>query len=224
MYGQRRPRRCRRASRRHDRRRSPVGGVAVEAAGWTRACTRLSPLHPTRANALTDEARPSSSSWLHIPGRATGETGMDNYWPGWLDGCAARPPKQRDASPAHRPGQEDRQAADDPQPRRRRRAVLERAAGRRRAADGDLPLFLVGRRDGADVRRRGWVLSLSGTVSFRNARALHEAAALIPGRTAARGDRCAVPDPASLPRGAERAVLPALHGARAGGRRGQDRR
>jgi TatD DNase family protein len=26
----------------------------------------------------------------------------------------------------------------------------------------------------------GWVLSLSGTVSFRNARALHEAAALIP--------------------------------------------
>ena len=41
----------------------------------------------------------------------------------------------------------------------------------------------------------GWVLSLSGTVSFRNAHDLRAAAALVPRPAAAGGDRRAVSDP-----------------------------
>ena len=67
------------------------------------------------------------------------------------------------------------------------------------------------------------MLSLSGTVSFRNAHALREAAALIPRRAAAGGDGRAVSDAASVPRRAERAVLPAVHRARAGRYRGPAR-
>ena len=45
----------------------------------------------------------------------------------------------------------------------------------------------------------GWLVSLSGTVSFRNARELREAVPLIPVDAAAGGDGCAVSDAASVP-------------------------
>ena len=71
----------------------------------------------------------------------------------------------------------------------------------------------------------GYVLSFAGTVTFRNAPALHEAARLVPAGPVPRRDRRAVPDPAPVPWAAERAVLRRLH--RAGtwrGSRGERRR
>ena len=46
-------------------------------------------LHPTRADALTDAARAELESLAGDPRVvAVGETGLDLYWPGRLDGCA----------------------------------------------------------------------------------------------------------------------------------------
>jgi len=110
---------------------------------------------------------------------AIGETGMDNYWPGRLDGCAT-PGEQRDAFAWHidlakRTGKplmiHNRDADAD---------VLDVLR-----AEGAPPtvIFHCFSSDAQMARTcvdAGWVLSFSGTVSFRNARALHEAAALIP--------------------------------------------
>ena len=58
-------------------------------------------LHPTRANALTDEARTELERLAAHPRVvAIGETGMDMYWPGNLDGCA-EPAEQREAFAWH---------------------------------------------------------------------------------------------------------------------------
>ena len=110
---------------------------------------------------------------------AVGETGLDNYWPGRLDGCATRS-EQRDAFAWHidlakRTGKplmiHNRDADAD---------VLDVLR-----AEGAPPTVIFHCfSSGAEMARTcvdaGWVLSLSGTVSFRNARALHEAATLIP--------------------------------------------
>ncbi len=58
-------------------------------------------LHPTRANALTDAARAEIERLAAQPRVvAVGETGMDMYWPGRLDGCA-QPDVQREAFAWH---------------------------------------------------------------------------------------------------------------------------
>ena len=62
----------------------------------------------------------------------------------------------------------------------------------------------------------GWVISLSGTVSFKNARDLREAAALVPPDQLLVETDAPFLTPHPVPRGAERAVLPAVHGAGAG--------
>ena len=197
----------------------------TEAADWDPRVYAAVALHPTRANALTDEAKTVIERLAGHPRVvAVGETGMDNYWPGKLDGCAT-PAEQRDAFAWHidlakRTGKplmiHNRDADAD---------VLDVLR-----AEGAPPtvIFHCFSSDAEMARTcvdAGWVLSLSGTVSFRNAHALREAATLIPARAAAGGDRRAVSDPASVPRRAERAVLPALHGAGAGrGRRAARRR
>lgn len=137
-------------------------------------------LHPTRADALTDEAKAVIERLAAHPRVvAVGETGLDMYWPGKLDGCA-EPATQRDAFAWHidlakRTGKplmiHNRDADAD---------VLDVLT-----AEGapDTVIFHCFSSD-ADMARTcvasGWLLSLSGTVSFRNATALREAASLIP--------------------------------------------
>lgn len=137
-------------------------------------------LHPTRAGALDDAARAEIERLaVHPRVVAVGETGMDLYWPGRLDGCA-EPAAQREAFAWHielakrcgKPLMIHNREADA--------AVLDVLA-----AEGapDSVIFHCFSSDAAMARRcvdGGWLLSLSGTVSFRNARALREAVPLIP--------------------------------------------
>ncbi|OBK22041.1 DNAase [Mycobacterium asiaticum] len=137
-------------------------------------------LHPTRTDALDEAARAEIKRLAAHPRVvAVGETGMDMYWPGRLDGCA-QPEVQREAFAWHidlakRTGkplmihnrQADREVLD----------VLR--------AEGAPPtvIFHCFSSDSEMARTcvaAGWLLSLSGTVSFRNARDLREAVPLIP--------------------------------------------
>ena len=153
---------------------------AVAAAGWDDRVYAAVALHPTRANALDDEARAEIERLAADPRVvAIGETGMDMFWPGRLEGCA-EPAEQREAFAWHidlakrsgKPLMIHNRDADD--------AVLDVLA-----AEGapETVIFHCFSSDAQMARTcvdAGWVLSLSGTVSFRNAHALREAAALIP--------------------------------------------
>ena len=175
-------------------RAAAVGVLAVvtiaddlDSARWVTRATEWDPrvfaavaLHPTRANALTDQARAEIERLAAHPRVvAVGETGMDLYWPGRLDGCAP-PDIQREAFAWHidlakrigKPLMIHNREADA--------EVLDVLA-----AEGapETVIFHCFSSDSAMARRcvdAGWLLSLSGTVSFRNARALREAVPLIP--------------------------------------------
>jgi TatD DNase family protein len=159
----------------------------LESARWAAGATEWDPrlyaavaLHPTRADALTDAARAEIERLAGHPRVvAVGETGMDLYWPGKLDGCAD-PSAQREAFAWHidlakrtgKPLMIHNRDADA--------AVLDVLT-----AEGapDTVIFHC-YSSGPEMARTcidaGWLLSLSGTVSFRNARELREAARLIP--------------------------------------------
>ncbi|MDT5017198.1 MAG: TatD DNase family protein [Mycobacterium sp.] len=137
-------------------------------------------LHPTRADALTEEAKAVIEGLAQHPRVvAVGETGMDMYWPGKLDGCA-EPATQRDAFAwqidlAKRTGKplliHNREADAE---------VLDVLA-----AEGapETVIFHCFSSDAQMARTcvaNGWLHSLAGTVSFRNAHGLREAASLIP--------------------------------------------
>ncbi|CDO90561.1 DNAase [Mycobacterium triplex] len=152
----------------------------TRAAGWDRRVYAAVALHPTRAEALDDAARAEIERLVADPRVvAVGETGMDLYWPGRLDGCAA-PEVQREAFAWHidlakrcgKPLMIHNRDADA--------AVLDVLD-----AEGapDVVIFHCFSSDSAMARRcadAGWFISLSGTVSFRNARALREAVPLVP--------------------------------------------
>ncbi len=137
-------------------------------------------LHPTRANTLSDAARAEIEHLAAHPRVvAIGETGMDLYWPGKLDGCA-EPKDQREAFAWHidlakrtgKPLMIHNRQADAP--------VLDvlRAEG---APDTVIfHCFSSGRAMARACIDAGWLVSLSGTVSFRNARELREAVPMIP--------------------------------------------
>jgi TatD DNase family protein len=152
----------------------------TRAAEWDRRVYAAVALHPTRAGALNDAARAEIERLVAHPRVvAVGETGMDLYWPGRLDGCAP-PDVQREAFAWHidlakrcgKPLMIHNREADA--------EVLDVLA-----AEGapDVVIFHCFSSDSAMARRcvdSGWLLSLSGTVSFHNARALREAVRLIP--------------------------------------------
>lgn len=152
----------------------------TRAADWDRRVYAAVALHPTRADALDDAARAEIERLVAHPRVvAVGETGLDLYWPGRLAGCA-EPNVQREAFAWHidlarrcgKPLMIHNRAADAD--------VLDVLA-----AEGapDAVIFHCFSSDAAMARRcvdAGWLLSLSGTVSFRNARALREAVTLIP--------------------------------------------
>ena len=159
----------------------------LAAAGWAAAAADADDrvyaavaLHPTRADALTDQAKAELEALASRPRVvAVGETGLDLYWPGKLEGCAT-PAEQREAFAWHidlakrtgKPLMIHNRDADA--------EVLDvlRAEG---APDSVIfHCFSSGPEMARTCVDAGWVLSLSGTVSFRNARDLHEAARLIP--------------------------------------------
>ena len=152
----------------------------TEAADWDARVYAAVALHPTRADALTEEAKTVIERLAEHPRVvAIGETGMDMYWPGKLEGCA-EPAAQRDAFAWHidlakRTGKplmiHNREADAE---------VLDVLSAE--GAPGTV-IFHCFSSDGAMARTcvaNGWLLSLAGTVSFKNAHALREAAALIP--------------------------------------------
>lgn len=153
---------------------------AAAAADWDPRVYAAVALHPTRAGALTDEARAVLEGLASHPRVvAIGETGMDLYWPGRLEGCA-EPAEQRDAFAWHidlakrtgKPLMIHNRDADD--------AVLDVL----RAEGAPETVIFHCFSSGATMARacidEGWLLSLSGTVSFKNALDLREAAPLIP--------------------------------------------
>jgi TatD DNase family protein len=153
---------------------------ACEAAGWDPRVYAAVALHPTRAGELDDSARIEVERLAAGPRVvAVGETGLDYYWPGKLDGCAS-PEVQRDAFAWHidlakRLGKplmiHDRDAHDDVL------AVL--------ATEGapETVIFHCFSGDAQMARAcadAGYHMSFAGPVTFKNARELREAAVLTP--------------------------------------------
>jgi TatD DNase family protein len=138
-------------------------------------------LHPTRANTLDDAARAELEKLAAAPRAvAVGETGLDYYWPGRMDGCAS-PEQQRDAFAWHielakrldKPVMiHDRDAHDDVL------AVL-RAEGAP-AAGVIFHCFSGGPELARACSDAGYLMSFAGTITFKNAAELRAAAALAP--------------------------------------------
>lgn len=153
---------------------------AVQAAHWDDRVYAAVALHPTRADALTGPARAEIERLAADPRVvAIGETGMDLYWPGRLDGCAP-PEAQREAFAWHiglakrtgKPLMIHNRDADV--------EVLEVLEVEGAPATVIFHCFSSGPQMARACLDAGWILSLSGTVSFRNAHDLREAASLIP--------------------------------------------
>ncbi|MFE2961495.1 TatD family hydrolase [Nocardia tengchongensis] len=153
---------------------------AVQAANWDDRVYAAVALHPTRANHLDDAAKAELERLAADPRVvAVGETGLDYYWPGKLEGCA---------------GIEEQVEGF------RWHIDLAKRLGKplmihNREADHDLLAVLIdeGAPDevifhcfSSDANmamacvEEGFVLSFSGTVSFKNAHELREAAKLVP--------------------------------------------
>ncbi len=152
----------------------------TEAADWDSRVYAAVALHPTRANALTEEAKTVIERLAEHPRVvAIGETGLDMYWPGRLEGCA-EPAEQREAFAWHI---DLAKRTGKPLMIHNRDADAEVLDVLRAEGAPETVIFHCFSSDAAMARTcvaGGWLLSLSGTVSFRNAHALREAAALIP--------------------------------------------
>ncbi len=159
----------------------------LDSARWVQQAVQWDPrvygavaLHPTRTDALTDAARSEIERLVAHPRVvAVGETGMDMYWPGRLEGCAS-PDVQREAFAWHidlakrtgKPLMIHNREAD--------REVLDVLRAEGAPETVIFHCFSSGSEMARTCAEAGWLLSLSGTVSFRNARDLREAVPLIP--------------------------------------------
>ena len=152
----------------------------VQASSWDDRVFAAVALHPTRTATMTDADRAELERLVrHARVVAVGETGLDYYWTR-VDPACSPPEKQREAYRWHidlakRVGKplmiHDRDAHDDVL------AVLEQEG------PPHTVVFHCFSGDAAMARtciEAGYVLSFSGTVTFRNARALREAAVLVP--------------------------------------------
>lgn len=152
----------------------------VQASSWDARVFAAVALHPTRTATMTDADRAELERLARQPRVvAVGETGLDYYWTRVDSGCPS-PETQREAYRWHidlakRVGKplmiHDRDAHGDVL------AVLEQEGPPRTV------VFHCFSGDAAMARAcvdAGYVLSFSGTVTFRNARALREAAVLVP--------------------------------------------
>jgi TatD DNase family protein len=153
---------------------------AAQAAQWDPRVYAAVALHPTRANALTDAARDEIARLAEQPRVvAVGETGMDLFWPGRLEGCAD-PAEQREAFAWHidlakrtgKPLMIHNRDADS--------AVLDVLLAEGAPDTVIFHCFSSGPEMARQCIDAGWLLSISGTVSFKNAKELREAARLIP--------------------------------------------
>ncbi|NLG55320.1 MAG: TatD family hydrolase [Rhodococcus sp.] len=153
---------------------------AVDAARWDERVYAAVAIHPTRANVLDEPVRAEIERLASDPRVvAVGETGLDFFWPGKLEGCAE---------------------VDEQVEGFRWHIDLAKRLGKPlmiHNRDADADVLRVLREEGApetvifhcfssgpEMAREcidaGYVLSFSGTVSFKNAKALREAATLVP--------------------------------------------
>ncbi|MBJ8340521.1 TatD family hydrolase [Antrihabitans sp. YC3-6] len=153
---------------------------AVDAAQWDKRVFAAVAIHPTRANVLDDVTKAEIERLARDPRTvAVGETGLDYYWPGKLEGCADIA-EQVEGFRWH----------IDLAKRLRKPLMIHN-----READHDLlavlldegaPQTVIFHCFSSDANmatacvEAGYILSFSGTVSFKNARELHEAAKLVP--------------------------------------------
>ena len=153
---------------------------AAGATEWDDRLYAAVALHPTRAQHLDDDARAEIERLAAHPRVvAVGETGIDLYWPGRLDGCAT-PERQREAFAWHidlakrigKPLMIHNREADE--------VVLDVLRAEGAPETVIFHCFSSGPQMARVCLDAGWLLSLSGTVSFKNSHALREAAALIP--------------------------------------------
>lgn len=157
-----------------------AAGWAVQAATWDPRVYAAVALHPTRADALTDDARAELERLAAEPKVvAIGETGMDLYWPGRLDVCA-HPDVQREAFAWHI---DLAKRTGKPLMIHNREADAEVLDVLRAEGAPETVIFHCFS-SGPEMARTcvdaGWIISLSGTVSFKNATDLREAATLVP--------------------------------------------
>jgi TatD DNase family protein len=152
----------------------------TRAAEWDPRVYAAVALHPTRADALTEAARAEIERLAAHPRVvAIGETGMDLYWPGKLEGCA-EPAVQREAFAWHI---ELAKRTGKPLMIHNREADTEVLDVLRAEGAPDTVIFHCFSSGEALARacvEAGWLVSLSGTVSFRNARELRAAVPLVP--------------------------------------------
>lgn len=153
---------------------------AVTAAHWDPRVYAAVALHPTRANALDDATRAELEK-LAADERvvAVGETGLDYYWPGKLDGCAA----VEDQVEGFRWHIDLAKRLDKPLMIHNREADHDVLAV---LLDEGAPETVIFHCFSSDANMaqacvaEGYVLSFSGTVSFKNAHELRDAATLVP--------------------------------------------
>ncbi|MDV6275234.1 TatD family hydrolase [Rhodococcus erythropolis] len=153
---------------------------AVDAAQWDSRVYAAVAIHPTRANVLDADTRAEIERLASDPRVvAVGETGLDLYWPGKLEGCATIE-EQADGFRWHidlakRLGKtlmiHNREADQDLLRVLNEEGAPETVVFHCFSSDSEMA------RECIDA---GYVLSFSGTVSFKNAKALREAALLVP--------------------------------------------
>ncbi len=156
-------------------------GWVTEAAGWDQRVHAAVGLHPTRAATFPEAERVELERLVTAPRVvAVGETGLDYYWTRVDPASTAPPEAQREAFRWHidlakRVGKplmiHDRDAHGDVL------AILDQEGA------PDTVIFHCFSGDAAMARRcvdAGYLLSFAGTVTFRNAEVLREAAMLVP--------------------------------------------